>query len=86
MRLDENGTSTHNNSHNVAIHRLNNDKFIRNMDIDHFNEDGPWENLVHIDVLSNLAKILVVFLKLHYWRLSATNHEKCNGHRVGKLV
>ena len=63
MRLDENGTGPHNNCHNIAIHRLNNDKFTRNMDIDHFNEDGPWENLVQIDVLSNsnLAKIYIFF-------------------------
>ena len=62
--MNENGTGTHNNRHNIAIHRLNNDKFTRNMDIDHFNEDGPWENLVQIDVLSNLAKISVGLLEV----------------------
>ena len=64
MRLDENGTSPHNNRQNIAIHCLNNDKFIKNMDIDHFNENGPWENLVQIDVLSNLAKISVGLLEV----------------------
>ena len=30
----------------MDIHRLNNDKFFKNMDVYYLNEDGPWETLL----------------------------------------
>ena len=51
MRLDEQNIQMLQFVINMAIHRLNNDKFFKNMNVYYLNEDGPWENLLLAHVL-----------------------------------